>query len=221
MHFPQIYWEESNHKWCYFGGLVIALFEYACLRFVYDPGQNKQNKNCVPSAENNRVDSGVSRGCSSNNTLLFPASAHSLFFCCGPSTLDYSQLDSSTVTMAMVQIFVFLLACPVPVKRSPWGLWELILFFLYTRKSFSGFIFSFLPYISPCNFLFDGSFLTQPSQHSFRVFHFLPLRSCCWSFNGLTMKEGFFPCYCFHQVSEVSLSHRREPRQNWEGQQFK
>lgn len=143
MHFPQIYWEESNHKWCYFGGLVIALFEYACLRFVYDPGQNKQNKNCLPSAENNRVDSGVSRGCSSNNTLLFPASAHSLFFCCGPSTLDYSQLDSSTVTMAMVQIFVFLLACPVPVKRSPWGLWELILFFLYTRKSFSGFIFPF------------------------------------------------------------------------------
>lgn len=162
MLFPQIYWEESSHKWCYFRGHIIALFEYACLCFLYDPGQNKQNKNCVPSAEDKRADSGVRRGCSSNNTLLVPASAHRLFFYCGPSTLDYSQLDSSAAIMATVQIFVFLLACPVPVKRPLWGLWELMLFLSYTRKSFSGFIFPFSLTFPHATFCFMVHFSPGP-----------------------------------------------------------
>ena len=56
----------STHGGC-------SLFEYVCLRFASDPGQNKQNKNRVPSAVNNSDDPGVRRGSGCNNTLLFPA----------------------------------------------------------------------------------------------------------------------------------------------------
>lgn len=184
--------EGKQAEWCYFPGMAVVPFEYVCLRLASDPGQNKQNKTCVPSAVNNGDDPGVRRGSRSNNTLLFLASEliNSLFFCCVRSPLYCFQLDSGAVIMAMAQIFVLLLACPVLVERSLalwflwaetstmssvltmvltavilWKLWEWVVDFVFLQcyKIFFRSHFSFLTlpiFFFSCNFPVDGSFLT-------------------------------------------------------------
>lgn len=105
--------------------------------------------------------------------LPWPLLINFLFFCYGYSIFYWFQLDSSTVTMAMAQIFVSF-GLPSSYWKVTRGDCESLFYFSRTLQNLFlvSFFLSHFTYIFSCNFLVNCSFFTQPSQHSLGCFIF-------------------------------------------------